>query len=228
MYRLVVFFLLSGVISGTWAQTTDNIETSNYLEDQFYVGITYNFLLLDKPVDVAQRNLSYGLQVGYIRDIPFNLQRNIGLGIGFGYAVNSYYTNILGSEGANGIEYTVESDVDFKRSKIETHLIEVPIEFRWRTSNATDYKFWRIYTGIKLGYLLSGKSKFTSDEQKISFTNSDIRKFHYGLTFNFGYNTFNFQAYYALNNLFNEQVSLLEGDSLDLRPLRIGIIFYIL
>lgn len=226
MFRLVVFFLLC-TVSVAWAQTYDEVD--NYLEDQFYVGITYNFLL-DKPVDATQRNLSYGLQGGYIKDIPFNSQRNVGLGIGVGYAVNSYYTNILGSEGVNGIEYTLESDVDFKlkRSKIETHLIEVPVEFRWRTSNATDYKFWRIYTGIKFGYVLGARSKVVSDTQKISFTNSDVRKFNYGLTFNFGYNTFNFQAYYALNNLFDEQVSLLEGDSLDLRPLRIGIIFYIL
>ncbi len=227
MYRLIVFFLLSAV-SVTWAQTDDKVD--NYLEDQFYVGITYNFLL-DKPVNTTQRNLSYGLLGGYIKDIPFNSQRNVGLGIGLGYAVNSYYTNILGNETASGIEYMVlEDDVDFefKRSKIETHLIELPVEFRWRTSNATDYKFWRIYTGIKFGYVIGARSKFISDTQKISFTNSDIRKFNYGLTFNFGYNTFNFQAYYALNNLFDEEVSLLEGGSLDLRPLRIGIVFYIL
>ncbi|PCJ97979.1 MAG: hypothetical protein COA50_03345 [Flavobacteriaceae bacterium] len=226
MYKLVVFFLFS-VISTSWAQT-DTTDTGNYLEDQFYVGITYNFLL-DKPADATQRSLSYGLQFGYIKDIPLNVNRNIGLGIGLGYAVNSYYTNILGSDTANGIAYTIlESSDVYKRNKIETHLVEAPIEFRWRTSNTTEYKFWRIYTGMKFGYVLKGRSKFITATEKISFTNSDIRKFHYGLTFNFGYNTFNFQAYYALNNLYDEQVSLLEGDSLDLRPLRIGIIFYIL
>ena len=32
-----------------------------YLEDQFYLGITYNSLL-NKPTDFTQRNLSYGYQ----------------------------------------------------------------------------------------------------------------------------------------------------------------------
>ena len=54
-----------------------------YLEDQFYAGITYNFML-SLPDDVSQRNFSYGLQSGFIKDIPLNADRNLGLGIGLG------------------------------------------------------------------------------------------------------------------------------------------------
>ena len=42
-----------------------------YLEDQFYLGVTYNFLM-DLPEEAEQRNLSYGLQGGFIKDIPLN------------------------------------------------------------------------------------------------------------------------------------------------------------
>ncbi|NJB71000.1 hypothetical protein GGR42_001462 [Saonia flava] len=227
MHRIAFIFLLC-IAPFAWSQS--NFEDSKYLEDQFYLGITYNFLL-DKPEGASQRSFSYGLQGGFIKDIPLNTERNVGFGIGLGYAVNSYYTNIQAEEVDNEIEYRVllsEDNVDFKRNKIETHLIEAPIEFRWRTSNATDYKFWRIYTGIKFGYVIGARSKFISDSTKLSFSNSDVRQFNYGLTFNFGYNTFNFQAYYALNTLFDEKVNLIDGQSLDVKPLRIGIIFYIL
>lgn len=223
-------FLLFAASVYLYPQT--NLETTgedpSYLEDQFYIGVTYN-LLLDAPDGATQNNLSYGLLAGFIKDIPLNGKRNIAFGIGLGYGVNSYYTNLRAIESGDNFEYTVlDGDTDFKRNKIETHLLEVPLEFRWRNSTASNYKFWRIYTGLKLGYVLGGRSKFVSDREVTSFYNTDIRKFHYGLTFNFGFNTFNFHAYYALNNLFNDDVSTLDGEAITIKPLRIGIIFYIL
>ena len=199
-----------------------------YLEDQFYLGTTFN-ILFEEPQGVTQRSLSYGLFGGIIKDIPVNADRNIGFGLGLGYAINSYYTNLLATETVDGIEYSIiGSDVSFKRSKIETHTVEVPIEFRWRTSNAISHKFWRIYTGVKLGYVFSGRSKFVSDTQRTSFSNGDLNKFQYGLIFSFGYNTFNFHAYYALHELFKSGTTTVDGDSLGMVPLHIGLIFYIL
>ena len=199
-----------------------------YLEDQFYLGTTFN-ILFEEPQGVTQRSLSYGLFGGIIKDIPINTDRNVGFGIGLGYAINSYYTNLLATETTSGIEYSIiGSDVSFKRSKIETHTLEFPIEFRWRTSNAISHKFWRIYTGVKLGYTFSGRSKFVSDTDKIAFSNDDITKFQYGLIFSFGYNTFNFHAYYALHDLLESGTTTVDGDRLGMVPLHIGLIFYIL
>ena len=98
---------------------------------------------------------------------------------------------------------------------------------RWRNSTATEYSFWRIYAGVKLGYIFDARSKYVEDRAKDSFSNSDIRSFQYGLTFNFGYHNFNIHAYYSLTNLFNDGVEL-EGETLELTPLRIGLMFYIL
>jgi hypothetical protein len=229
MSRYFVFFLFL-LSPGIYAQsdTIQQTRDSKYLEDQFYVGLTYNFLL-NKPDRVTQRNLSYGLQGGIIKDLPVNKRRNVAFGIGLGYAVNSYYTNLRATEAGEGFQYTIiGSDVSFKRNKIETHLIEMPIEFRWRNSTATTYKFWRIYTGLKLGYIVGSRSKYVSDSEKLSFYNTDTRNFRYGLTFNFGYNTFNIHAYYALNNLFEKGILTENGALVGFTPLRIGIIFYIL
>jgi len=129
--RRLLFVLSLVFVHNVCSQTTNafNSNDDKYLEDQFYLGITYNFLL-DKPADVTQRNLSYGLQGGFIKDIPLNSNRTFGLGIGMGLAVNSYYSNMLASETNTGIAYTVVGeDIDLKRSKIETHLIELPFEF---------------------------------------------------------------------------------------------------
>ena len=222
---------------GLNAQTPQEFNTPdpNYLEDQFYLGLTYNFLL-DKPADFKQTNLSYGLQGGIIKDIPLNSQRTWALGIGLGYAVNSYYSNLLASESINGVEYALisenivtidDEEVSVKRNKIETHLLELPFEFRWRNSSAEEYKFWRVYSGIKLGYVFSSRSKLVSSSDKTSFKNPDVRKFQYGLMFNFGYNTFNVHIYYSLNSLL-EDGSVVGNEDLKMKPLRVGLIFYIL
>jgi len=200
----------------------------DYLEDQFYVGLTYN-LILNKPESINQQNLSYGLQMGFIKDLPLNTRRNMGLGIGLGYAVNSYYSNLQVSEIADGYEYSLlNSDLNTKRNKLETHLIELPIEIRFRNSTPTEYKFWRFYAGAKLGYVLGARSKLVTTEFKDSFYVRDIENFRYGLMANFGYNTFNIHIYYALNNLFKDGFQLDTGEDLNFTPLRIGFIFYIL
>ena len=220
----------SGNSAAPVSKTSQSTENSKYLEDQFYIGLSYNFLL-NKPDAVNQRNLSYGLQGGFIKDIPLNTDRTVALGIGLGYGLYSYYSNLRAIEGDSEVGYEVITEIDsLKRSKVETHTFEVPLEFRWRNSTPSEYKFWRVYTGVKFGYVMGGRSKYISDKannERSSFYNADIRRFQYGLTFNFGYNTFNLHAYYALNNLFEDGTNL-EGQPIEMRPLRIGLIFYIL
>ena len=197
-----------------------------YLEDQFYVALGYNFLR-DRPNSLIQRNLSYNLQLGVIKDVPFNAKRNFGLGIGIGYETNSYYSNLIAEEGLSSIDYRFPiSDETVDRSKFETHAVAFPLELRWRTSTPSSYKFWRIYGGFKMEYLFSRRSKLRGDNDT-SFTNSDIAQWQYGLTFNFGYNTWNLHLYWALSD-FLEGGTSINSEELQIKPIRIGVIFYIL
>ena len=228
-YPLLLFLIGFNCLSVTGQILPSGEDSdSRYFEDQFYTGVTYNFVM-DLPSEVSQRNLSYGLQAGLIKDIPLDVFRTIALGVGLGYGINSYYTNLKAVEQTNQITYTVLDDnADFKRSKIATHVLEMPIQFRWRNSTPEEYKFWRIYSGLKMGYVFDSRSKFVSSSTKNSFANSDVRSFQYGLTLDVGYNTFNIHFYYALSTLFNDGVVDELGDPLQLKPLRVGLIFYIL
>ncbi|MCL5245694.1 PorT family protein [Cellulophaga sp. 20_2_10] len=218
---LVIFFLF---FLGMSAQnsTVDSL----YLEDQFYLGLTYN-TFGSLPSEMTQRNLPFGLQFGFIKDMPINESRTVSIGVGLGYALNNYYSNLVATKENNVISYSfADDDTDYKRSKIETHLVELPIEFRWRKSTPTDYKFLRIYGGVKLGYAFSARSKFISDDLKESFSNKDIDKIRYGLQFNMGYNTWNVHVYYGLNSLLDG--ATVNGEDLSLKPIRVGFNFYIL
>lgn len=226
-----VLWLLIGIPLYLSSQTELDTTKVNprYFEDQFYAGITYNFILNlpgEEPDKTSQRNFSYGLQTGFIKDIPFNSDRTFGIGLGVGLGLYTYYTNIRALEDGSDISYLL-IDEEFKRSKLETHLLEIPFEFRWRNSNPATYSFWRIYAGLKLGYVLGARSKYVLENNKQSFRNTDVRSFQYGLTFNFGYHNFNMHAYYSLTNLFNDGVTL-DGNDIEISTLRIGLIFYIL
>jgi hypothetical protein len=199
-----------------------------YREDQFYLGINFN-LLLNFPEGVSQNGLSYGLQGGFIRDFPLNADCTFALGVGIGYGFNSYYSNLRALESGDNIEYVILTGADsYRRNKLETHVIEVPLEFRWRNSTRETFKFWRIYGGAKFGYIVGSRSKYVTNEFVDSFNNPDTANFTYGLTLNVGYNTFNLHFYYGLNSLFDDGVNGPEGQQLEMSVLRLGLIFYIL
>ncbi|MDF0707553.1 porin family protein [Flagellimonas okinawensis] len=225
-----IFFIVCLFLSvNIMAQGNDEpikVVDERYLEDQFYIGVGYN-VLFERPDELNQRNLSYNLQTGFIKDIPFNKKRNFGVGIGLGYAINAYYSNLVASEQDNMISYEIMGLDDFNRSKLATHSIELPFEVRWRTSTAEEYKFWRVYAGLKFSYVFSGRSKLVTQDWNDSFSNDHIDQWQYGLMLNFGYNTWNVHAYYGLNSLLTDDAQL-NGNPIDLNVLRIGLIFYIL
>lgn len=222
-----LLILLSLLCFSLNAQQVEQPSLERYLEDQFYIGVSYN-ILLNLPREASQSNLSYGMQVGFIRDIPLNPQGTVAVGVGLGYAVNSYYSNLRAIEEGDGFRYEYLDKDDYRRNKVETHLIEVPVEFRWRTSTRETYKFWRIYGGFKLGYVVGSRSKLVTESFKDSFYNTDTENLRYGLMLNLGYNTFNFHIYYGLNPLFEDGVTDPNGQTLDMVPLHLGLMFYIL
>lgn len=203
---------------------------SLYKEDQFYIGATYN-LFGNKPKGLSQSGFSIGLNFGFIKDMPINKNRNKSIGIGLGYALNSYNNNLLVSQDFDGnITYRIIDDTvgAFTKNKLTQHIIELPIAYRWRTSTPQDYSFWRIYTGFKFGYVLTSTTKFKGDLGVFNIRkNNDFNNFQYGLTFSAGYNTWNLYAYYGLNPIFSKSAKL-DDVSIDMNTIKIGLMFYIL
>ncbi|WP_339623353.1 porin family protein [uncultured Winogradskyella sp.] len=202
---------------------------NNYREDQFYASVTYN-LLSNKPKDVSQSGFSTGFHFGFIRDMPINEKRNKAIGLGLGISSNSYNHNIGIVEVDNNLTYGIidESEINVSKNKLTTYLVEVPLEFRWRTSTATDYNFWRIYTGLKVGYVVYNTATFQSNLETIKLSNlNDLNSLQYGVTLSVGYGTWNFHAYYGLNSIFNTDANL-DDANIDFRSFKIGLMFYLL
>ncbi|SEL22356.1 Outer membrane protein beta-barrel domain-containing protein [Aquimarina amphilecti] len=232
---LVVVFALFAVSSG-YAQEVNLINLqkeevldSLYREDQFYAGFTFN-LLWNTPSGVSQSGFSGGLHLGYTRDMPINKKRNIAIGLGLGYSVNTYGQNLFIGEDLDSGQSIFSSldGVDYDKNKFITHLVESPLEFRWRTSVPDTHKFWRIYTGLRIGYLYYFDAKFEQPGNQVRQTKIDeLNRWRVGATFTFGWNTFNFHFYYSLNPLFNNNARI-GNEEVGLTTAKIGLMFYIL
>lgn len=201
-----------------------------YREDQFYFSVTYN-LLQSKPEGMSQRGFSSGFHFGFIRDMPINDRRNIAIGVGLGLSSNSYNQNMLISKDENNdfvYEIINEDEVSIDRNKLTTYLVELPLEFRWRTSTASEYKFWRVYTGVKFGYVIMSSSKYKGNLGTIKNTNiKDINALQYGLTLSAGFSTWNLHLYYGLNPIFKDSTTI-NSETIDTSSIKIGLMFYIL
>lgn len=200
---------------------------SLYREDQFYVAITYN-TLSNKPSGLKQNKFSGGFSGGFLRDMPINKSRTIAIASGIGLTYTNYNENLAITGTTQSANYTIiEPDVKYSKNKFSHLSFDVPIEFRWRTSTFESHKFWRIYTGVKFSYLLYDKSVFNSENGKIEIKgNNDFNKFQYGAYVSSGYNTINLYLYYGLNPLF--QSAFINGETIKMRSLNFGLIFYIL
>ena len=200
---------------------------SLYREDQFYFGFTYN-TLTNKPEGLSQSKLSTGFSVGFLRDMPINKNRTIAIASGIGISYNDYNQDLAIYKSDQNLVYSIiDAETVFSKNKFSQLLVDVPIEFRWRTSTYESYKFWRIYGGVKFSYLIYDRSIFKDDQGKIIVTgNKDFNDFLYGVYISSGYNTINVYAYYGLNSLFKS--AKIDGQPIDMKSFNIGIIFYIL
>ncbi|RFN59544.1 porin family protein [Marixanthomonas ophiurae] len=228
----IVFFLIGLVYAfPSFSQEKENDTTldTKYREDQFYIGLNYN-IISSVPNGVNSRGLSGGIQLGYFRDMPINKRRNIAIAIGAGLAFDQFGQNLFIGEEANEttIFRVLDDEVSFDQNRFTMAALEIPIQFRWRTSTAETYKFWRIYAGMKVGYTYWYKATFKQSNNKVVQT--DIPEFdnvRLSANLSFGYNTFNFYASYSINPFFKDATTS-DGETVDFKAIKLGLIFYIL
>ena len=233
-FKLIFIWCMVFITTTAIAQETFSVDAGDtkYREDQFYVGITYN-LINSAPSDVKLRGLSGGIQFGYLRDMPINKKRSLAIALGAGVSFDQYGSTLFIGETPD--EETIFTglsndalNVAFDSNRFNTALIEAPIEFRWRSSTAKDYSFWRVYAGFRVGYTYWYKATFIQTDNTVNQTEiPEYNRVRLNTTLSFGYSKINFYANYAINPFFKDAVTT-NGSKVDFRSLKLGLIFYIL
>ena len=193
---------------------------SAYREDQIYAAIGYP-LLLNAPDGITQNKLSHTFSLGYIRDMPINDNRNIAIGLGLGINYNVLFTNLQFNDDMT--TNVVSSDII---NQWNSTLVEIPLEFRWRNSTPTNYRFWRVYAGLVGHYALSAKQYTNSGSLKSSVPLTP-RNFRLAFRLNVGNNTWNLTYSYPIDSLFDFGKSAEDKTLNEIKTAKLGLIFYI-
>lgn len=234
-FILTLFLILLGTFSSLaqdmkqQENALPNVVDSLYREDQFYIGLSFN-LIHNEPNSFSQNGFSGGLHMGFIRDMPINKRRNLAIGVGLGISTNTYNSNLFIGQAPNGetIFSIIDDSSNVDRNRFNTNLIEMPIQFRWRTSTPTDFSFWRIYAGMKLSYIYNYKAKFRSADTRITQTDiPELNRLRYAATLTLGNGSFNAFVQYDLISLFDQE-AMIDNQRVDLQPIKFGVEFYIL
>ncbi len=207
----------------------ENFIDEKYYEDQFYVGVQYNSVANAKN-GINSTGVPYSFEVGFIKDIPLNKRRNMGFGLGLGYTYDILRPNIaITPNDIDNSKLDFNINDNFRSYRYLSHNFEIPLEFRWRTSTATTYSFWRIYTGASFVYSFNHKTEFETGDTTTSYTNIDVfNKTNFTIYTSIGYGTWNFHIKYYINSPFKNTIKTTDNKPLSFNQLKLGVMFYIL
>ena len=193
-----------------------------YREDQIYFSVYYNSLG-DNLNNFKENKFSNSLNFGFLRDIPLSASGKFAIGIGFGLGINSFNNNLKLS---NSNSYILLNNREIPSKNVFNYSeFQIPFEIRWRNSSIDNYKFWRIYAGLKYSRVFSSSYIFESEQEKYKLNNTPINLDQIGLTLNIGFNTWNIGLYKSLDSFFNKKIDSLPNN---LEHFKLGLVFYIL
>jgi hypothetical protein len=231
--KFIGFFFLLFSFSSLLAQDElewlkENKNDSLYREDQFYFGFSFIFLT-ELPSDVEQSGFSGGLMFGYIRDMPINKRRNLSIGLGLGFNLNTFGQSLkVNSNAGQDIFLPINPDRVYDVNRFSTNLVEVPLELRWRSSDIDKYAFWRVYFGVHFGYVFRFKSTFESVEEQYTITDVDaLNSFRTSAKLTFGYGAINFFVNMSLTPVFEGEIEST-GERVSITPIKVGLVFFFL
>lgn len=199
-----------------------------YLDDQLFVALTYN-VLTSMPQQMNQYSFPNTISFGYVRDIPLNKRRNIGLGVGVGYSFHTYYTNLSMTKNDSGPLISIMDSDQFKNNRFSMQSIDFPIQLRFRGSTAEKYRFWRVYAGVTPSWVVRTHATVKNDYMKVRYYNLPyLENWLFTANLQVGYGKFTLKADYTINTLFKSSLVQDVPGLEDTRSLNFGLLVYIL
>lgn len=237
-YLLLIFLSMQ-----TFAQNKDKNEKNKDIQSRYTPGVLWRFTGMTPRVgkngakydrlvfdlyyntwlgennSVKTKWYSLGFNANFMFDIPFNRKSTASFAIGVGFShLNIYHNGTLAVDST----YTtttlsaLSSDApQRKQNKFVSNYLQIPLEFRFRTSGVKHFKF---YVGGVIGVRLNSYEKWKEGSLKFKqFNFPDIARFRYGVTARIGIRNWSIYGAYFISDLFKND------SSSKLNPLCVGI-----
>lgn len=160
------------------------------------------------------------LNITYLYDLPIgdgNLTFTPGIGLSmekFAFDNNTTLTSTINNSGARAIGVAQLETIyinarDFKRSKLATNYVDVPLEFRWYARPGNYGQGFRVAVGGKVGMLYSSYTKVKMEDQARDprmvkdRQEYGLNPFRYGIITRVGWGGVGFFSYFELSNKFD-------------------------
>ncbi len=135
---------------------------NNQAKDHFMVQIGYENWL-NKTDSIHMKGISRSFAMYFMYDFPFKTNEHLSIGAGLGiFSSNIYFKNtnldIIGRYG-NSLNFGNADTTHFKKYKLMTTYLEVPLELRYVKDPAHPRKSLKAAAGFKFGTMLSATTK---------------------------------------------------------------------
>jgi outer membrane protein with beta-barrel domain len=169
--KKIIFLALSlSIFTVAFSQTKKDwskVNLSNQAADHFMVQLsTDHWSNMPDSIGSHQSGFSRGLNIYAMINKPFKSDPrwSVAFGIGIGSS-NIFFNGVdikLNATGTSSLPFTdVDSSTDghFKKYKLATSFLEIPIELRYTFNPEKQSKSWKIALGIKGGTMLDAHTK---------------------------------------------------------------------
>jgi hypothetical protein len=176
--------------------------------------------------------LSRGGNVYFMLDKPFKSNPRLSVAFGVGMGTSNIYFKTMGVDvRSNSTTYlpfiNQDSLVHFKKYKLTTAFLEVPVELRFSSNPETDSKSFKVALGVKIGTLLNvhtkGKDPVDKNGASVNaYTEKESSKRYFNstrlaATARIGYGHYSLFGSYQINGI------LKDGTGATMKLLQVGL-----
>lgn len=194
-------------------------------DDRFIVTI-FTDLWQDLPAGMDAKTIQQGISISAFQDMPIG-RTNFSLAAGLAFSSHNLYSDhrYLYLAGHDKFDFVpIGEENQYDKNKLSLNYLEIPVQFRYRSRELP--RTFRLYAGMKAGWLINAHTKFVGKEpatnRKVKIKEhrlENISSYRIGLSGTIGYGNVNLHVYYPLTDVFS-------GNSAeDSRPLSLGVSF---
>jgi hypothetical protein len=180
-----------------------------------------------KPANITTKTFNRTFNAYFLFDFPFKTNPRLSVAVGPGVGTDNIYFKDMTVDlnNRNGVTFTRDTIVKYKKHKLATGYLEAPVELRYSSNPQNMNKGWKLAIGAKVGTMIDAKVKSKIDLDATGtggyFTKEKDKRYlnttRVALTGRIGYGNFSVFGTYTVTDFFKE------GQGPVVRPFSIGL-----